>query len=786
MRAYCLHGTRWAIFVGLLIIISTARLAFAQTASLVVEGNRRIEADAIRSYFPHELDAAGIDRGIKALYASGLFEDARIDRVGGQLIVRVKEAPVIDRVAFEGNKLIKDKQLSSEIQSKPRGTLLRATVQADTQRILEIYRRSGRFAAKVDPKVIELPNDRVNLVFEIAEGEKATVKEITFSGNHAFSSQRLKQEIKTTETNLLSFLSSTDLYDPDRLEADRDLLRRFYLKRGYADVRVVGATAEFDPARKGFVVSFTIDEGALFRFGAVDVRSTAADVDASGLRTRVMSASGAVYSAGAVEKTVDDMTIALSKRGHPFTAVRPNVDRDEAGHLINVTYVIEDGPRVYIERINVRGNTRTRDYVIRREFEIAEGDAYNRAFIERGKRRLENLDYFKSVTITTEPGSAPDRIVLNVDVTEEQTGIFSISGGYSTVDGLIGEVNVGERNLLGSGRSVKASVTFGQYTQGFDLAVVEPYVLGSRIALGVDVFGKETTVNSNQSYGSAVYGGRISAGMPLTDEVNQQWRYSLYNQNLSLASAMADCSPGNPPPGCYANGEASLPIKQAVLDGSQWVSAVGTTTTYNTLDNNKNPTSGVHAELRQDVAGLGGDVNFFKTTGDVQYYHEVTNDVVGMARLQGGYVTPWGGQSLPFLSGFFGGPQLVRGFAPNGFGPRDLTPGTTMDNVGGSRYWATSAELQAPIPYLPPSFPLKVAVFADAGSLWGYSGQTTFPALGQSLQLGDSNVIRSSVGAGLIWASPLGPLRVDYAFPITKATYDVTQPFRFSAGGFGF
>jgi outer membrane protein insertion porin family len=562
-------------------------------------------------------------------------------------------------------------------------------------------------------------------------------------------------------------------------------LRRFYLKQGYADVRIVSALAEFDPAQNGFVITFTIDEGDLYHFGAVDIQSNVRDVDVASLRARLKSRPGDKYNAEAVEKTTEDLAIEVSKRGYAFAQVHPHGDRNYEAHLINLVYVLDEGPRAYIERINIRGNTRTRDYVIRREFDIAEGDAFNKVLVDRAERRLKGLGYFKTVKISNAPGSAPDRVVVNVDVEEQLTGDFSISGGYSTVEGPLAEVSVSERNLMGTGRAVKASVTYGEYIKAVDIGFVEPYFLGSRASAGVDVFGKQMLANAYQSYGTETYGASFSLGMPLTEEVGVQGRYSLYNQSLSLDPALLGCfPPNNPPPGCSAAGEASLPIRQAALNGPAWVSSVGTTVAYDSRDNKKNPRSGVYVELKQDLAGVGGDEKFLRSTGDVRYYHEVAPDIVAMGRVQGGYASGWDGQQVPLMNSFFGGPQLVRGFAPNGFGPRDLTPGTTMDNVGGNKYFVTTAEMQAPIPYLPSDFGLKLAVFSDAGSVWGYGGPTYFPSFGQSIQLADSTFIRSSVGAGLVWDSPLGPLRVDYSIPLTKTSYDVLQPFHFGVGGF--
>src|ERR1700732_372959 len=428
--------------------------ALAQTVdSIQVEGNRRVEVATIRSYFKPgpggRPDQALIGARLKALIETGLFQDVRINNAGGHLVVTVVENPVIGRIAFEGNKKVKDEQLSAEIQSKPRGTLSRPMVQSDAQRIVEIYRHSGRYDVRVNPEIIEQPNNRVDLVFTITEGSKTGVKSIEFIGNTTYSSYRLKDVIKTRESNLLSFLGGADVYDPDRVEADRDLIRRYYLKHGFADVQVVAALTEYDPQRKGFLVTFKIDEGQQYRVASVTFQSSIAALDGNALSRFSRVNVGSLYNAEALEKSVEEMQIEASRRGYVFAVVRPRGDRDFETHTVSIVFTIAEGPRNYIERIDVRGNTRTRDYVIRREFDIAEGDAYNRALVNRAERRLKNLTYFKTVKISTEPGSAPDRVILNVDVEEQSTGEFSVSGGYSTTDGALAEVSVSERNMLG-------------------------------------------------------------------------------------------------------------------------------------------------------------------------------------------------------------------------------------------------------------------------------------------------------------------------------------------------
>jgi outer membrane protein insertion porin family len=805
-------------------------------SSIVVQGNRRVDADTIRSYFkaaPGEhLDAAQVDTALKALYGTGLFQDVRISQAGGKLIVTVVEAPVINRLTFEGNHRIKDEQLTEEIQSKERGSLSRPTVQADTQRIIEIYQRNGRFDVKVVPKIIERPNNRVDLVFEINEGEKTGIKSIIFVGNVAYSAWRLKDVIKTSESNWLSFLQTTDVYDADRIEADRDLIRRFYLKHGYADVQVVSATGEYDPARKGFLVTFTIEEGPLYHFGTVDIQSNVRAVDGASLRPNLLMGAGQIYNGEAIEKTVENMTIELAKRGYPFGTVRPRGDRNPVAHTVGVVFVVDEGVRAYIERINIRGNFRTRDYVIRREFDIGEGDPYNRALVDRAERRIKNLNYFKSVKITNEPGSAPDRVVINVDVEEQSTGDFSIMGGYSTADGWLAEVSVQERNLLGTGRFARASVTYGQYTRGVELSYAEPYFLDTRTSMGVDLFAKETLANTYLSYGTESYGGTLKWGIPLREDFAVQLRYSAFEQKITLPSYLDDCNNINPNfassyptpsavvaasaagsvyPGigaaaaaggqtnCFQAGQASLPVRVELANGAYLTSSVGYGLSYNTLDNNKNPTNGVYFSFGQDFAGVGGDVAYMRSTVDMRTYYEVVSDLIGILHLQGGNMIGLGGQEVRMLDDFKMGPNLVRGFEPAGLGPRDITPGDSNDAIGGTMYWGASLEFQYPFFFLPKDSNFRGALFADAGSLWGYKGETQNPATGETnglitpagatpfvcqcgMQFADGPDVRASVGGSIIWDSPFGPLRFDFAYPILKQGYDRTQWFAFGGG----
>jgi outer membrane protein insertion porin family len=820
--------------------------AAAQTASsIVVEGNRRVEIETIRSYFRPgpggHLGQAQIDDGLKALIETGLFQDVRINQQGGRIIVTVVENPVIGRIAFEGNKKVKDDQLSTEIQSKPRGTLSRPMVQSDAQRIAEIYRRTGRYDVRVTPEIIEQPNNRVDLVFTINEGIKTGVRSIEFVGNVAYSGYRLRDVIKTRESNLLSFLGGNDVYDPDRVEADRDLIRRFYLKNGFADVQVIAALTEYDPEKKGFLVTFKIEEGQQYRVAQVNFVSSIATLDSNALRGFSRVSAGSVYNAEALEKSVEEMQIEASRRGYAFAVVRPRGDRNFEQHTVSITFAVDEGPRTYIERINIRGNTRTRDYVIRREFDLSEGDAYNRALVDRAERRLKNLDFFKSVKIVTEPGSSSDRVILVVDLEEKSTGDFSVSGGYSTTDGALAEVSISERNLLGRGLYAKASVTYGQYARGYSLSFVEPYLLDYRVALGLDLYQRQQLSNSYISYGTKTLGFSPRLGFTLREDLSLQLRYSIYQQEIQLPSYLANCNNNpangllafNPTPAyanlvgvgpggtingvtdtsnaglwCYSDGEASLPVRKELQSGKTLTSALGYSLNYNTLDNNRNPTDGLIVDFKQDFAGVGGDVTYLKSAIDAKYYTPLVSDIVGLIHLQGGMLNKLG-SDLRMLDHFQMGPNLVRGFAPNGIGPRDINPFGTGDALGGTKYWGASFELQMPFWFLPKEVGLKGSVYADAGGLWDYQGTTGWVATNEvngfnngvatscrpartlsatdagtclGLQYSEQNVVRTSVGVGLIWQSPFGPLRFDYAVPLTKGQFDRVQQFKFGGG----
>jgi outer membrane protein insertion porin family len=830
-------------------LLAVCAITPAAAQTIVVQGTQRVDAETIRSYF-RGTDQGRINDAVKELYATGLFSDVRVVREGGRIVVRVTENQSINRVAFEGNSRLKSAMLSKEVQSRSRGAYNPATVEADIQRIKDIYRRAGRGDASVNARTVSLANGRMDVVFTINEGGKTGVREINFTGNTAYSGYRLRNLMETTQMNFMSWFKDSDVYDPDKIAADLERIRRFYLRNGYADFRVIGNDSRYDEASRGWIVNVTIEEGAPYTVAAVNVDSRIADIPSQTLIAKTGISVGQRYNGDKVEKAVNELTREVARKGYAFASARPSGDRNQQNNTVTINFIIEEGPRVYVERIIVRGNTRTRDYVVRREFDIGEGDAYNRVLVDRAERRLNGLGFFKSVKISNQPGSSPDRVVVIVDVEDRPTGSFGISGGFSTTDGFLAEVSVSEANFMGRGQFAKAAITYGQRTRGIDLSFTEPYFMGYRLSAGFDLFARETRNSRFSVYETNTVGGAVRLGVPITEHLSVGFRYSLYRTEIKIPNdtrrPFNDCtfpisgltpltpaqvamqpagyvSPADPsiapdgPPvtnggtnfNCLTNGEASLAIKEAA--GTRITSMPGVSLVYSTLDNARNPTQGIYAELRADVAGLGGNAKFARGSFDARYYYPIWDDIVGFVRAQGGHVAALGGDKLRVIDNFNIGSSLVRGFAPNGLGPRDVSQGvdTRISGVGGTTYFGATAEVQFPIFGLPKEVGLKGALFADAGTLFGYNGNTVFNnlapfntnpiingcrapmqnAAGVSFQPGtcitvrDKSTIRTSVGVGLLWASPMGPIRFDYAWAITKDRFDVEQRFRFTGGG---
>ncbi|MAA98071.1 MAG: outer membrane protein assembly factor BamA [Stappia sp.] len=757
-------------------VIGVSQAEAAVASRIEVRGNTRIEASTVESYLTisrgRRYGPADVDESLKTLFATGLFEDVKISQQGGTLVVTVVENPMVNRISFEGNKRLSDKTLEGVVRTQERSMLTRAKVQSDVQNVLEAYRRSGRYRATVEPKIISRSNNRVDLVFEINEGDRTGIERITFIGNTKFSDGRLRDVVRTRQSGLLSFLRTTDNFDPDRLDADQELLRQFYYRHGYADFRIVSAVADLDREENVFYVTFTVEEGEQYTYGDIDLQTTLQDVDPEELRRKLRTDPGDTYSSLEVEKSLEDLTLDVSRQGYAFAQIRPRAERDYENRTISLTYYIEEGPRVYVERINVRGNDRTREYVIRREFDLAEGDAFNRVLIDKAERRLKDLQFFKDVRITTERGSSPDKIIVNVDVVEQPTGEVGFGVGYSTSDGVIGDVTIQEKNFLGRGQFVRARIAGGTSTQSYEFAFTEPYFLGRRISLSLDAYRRAYEKNDYRNYDLTTTGGSIGFGLPLRDdELRLNLVYRVFDQDLQQKNTS------------LSNGLMSSL-------GHNLTSAIGYSLVYDTRDSRTNPRDGFYASFGQEFAGLGGDSRYISTTVDARAYKELLPEwgVIGIARLGGGYITGIGGKSLRASEQFQHNDVWLRGFEPQGIGPRDSTTG---DALGGRWYMHANLEAEFPIFGLPKELGLSGAVFTDFGSVWN-----TDPAIANCVVvangcggsqpagqvLSDGFDPRLSAGFGVKWASPFGPLRADFAWPIIKQTGDRTQVFRIGGG----
>ncbi|WP_027285453.1 outer membrane protein assembly factor BamA [Rubritepida flocculans] len=730
-------------------------------SAVVVRGNQRIEADTIRSYMllqPGDLyDADRADRSLRTLFATGLFRDVRIARDGTRLVVEVQEAPIVNRVAFEGNRRVSDDVLAGEVQLRARSVLTPQLVQLDRQRILDLYARRGRFGARVEPKIIELDQNRVDLVFEIVEGDTALVARINFVGNQAFSDARLRDVISTREQAFYRFLSSSDTFDPDRLAFDRELLRRYYLRNGYPDVQIQGATAELAPDRSGFFITFQIEEGPRYSFGTVEITSAFPNLDTASLRRFLEVNPGSWYDGDAVERTAQALSDAANLRGFPFVDVQPQIVRDTENRKVNITFAINEAPRVFVERIDIEGNTRTQDRVIRREFRLAEGDAFNAAQVRRSRERIRNLGFFSDVQITNAPGSAPDRTVLTTRVNERATGEVSIGGGYSTDAGFLADFGIRERNLSGTGIDARIAATVAQRRSQVDLSVTEPAFMDRNLAVGADLFYVQRNLLLISGFNERRAGFSVRMGYEFNERLRQSWAYSLVNREVY------NIQPGT----------SRFVTEQA---GTTLLSQISQTLVYDTRDNPIEARRGYVLRLGTDLAGLGGDVAYLRTRADAALFLPLERafghqDYVLTISGSFGYLSNFDSSRRDrIVDRFFLGGENLRGFAIGGAGPRDLA---TRDALGGRLMWTQSTELRFPLPGLPDEIGLLGRAFVDVGSL-----SRTVAGAG----IGDTATPRVGAGVGVSWRSPFGLINIDIAHAVAKQSYDETQVVRFGFG----
>ena len=774
--------------------IATANVAEAAVVSTIsVRGNTRMDSDTVKSFLTIEpgqpFSNADIDESLKALFATGLFADVSIYQSGSALVVEVDENAVINEVFFEGNKRLKDPALTGMVQSQARGIFSPDTVASDVAIIEEAYSRVGRGDAVISSEIVPLANNRVNVVFKVNEGGKTKIRSITFVGNNAFRQTRLREEMSTKRSNLLSWLRNDDIYDPDKLAADEEKLRRFYFNNGYADFQILSTSAVLDEVSNEYNITITVDEGTKYTFDNIAIESTLDGVSPDAMYSLLKTKPGKTYSAEDVENSIIALTEAVAAQGYAFVEVVPRGNRNFNSSTIDVTYLIDQGARTYIERIIIVGNDMTRDYVIRREFDISEGDAFNQVFVQKSKKRLERLGLFERVDISTRQGSSADRVVIVVRVAEKASGNFSIGGGYSSSSGALGEISFTEKNFMGRGQLLRISGSFGEAEENYRLSFTEPYFLGYRLSAGFDIGRSSRGDTDSRRYGSTSTYGSIRFGMPLTDESRISVFYSYNDSSTDIDDDLLD--PGKalvaPEDGIQGNSKGELSAALAPPNSpTDWTrSGIGYTWSYNTLDDQITPREGMRLEVSQTAFGAGGDATYLTSEVKGQVFATLSEefDFVGLLQGRAGAQTNFGGSSgYRTLDNFFQGGRDIRGFSNNGFGPRDPVTG---DALGGMYYWNATAEVNFPAPFLPESYGVRGAFFADAGALWGLDsgGKKAIAAAHgiSSSSTGDVNddAMRASIGASIIWNSPFGPLRFDYAEPIVRKKYDDLRRFSF-------
>jgi len=748
--------------------------AYAQVQSglvqrILVIGNERIENSTIASYLPIQVgdtvDAARIDLALKTLFRTELFSDVKIDLQDGDLNIRVVENPIINKVVFEGNSSVKDDKIRDELTIRPRGIFTRAKVQGDVQRIIELYRRSGRISATVTPKVVELPQKRVDLIFEINEGPKSGVLDINFLGNEQFSDGDLSDVVVTKESAWYKFLSSNDNYDPDRIEYDKEQLRKHYRNRGFYDFRVVSAVAELSPSRNGFAITYTLEEGVKYKFGKISVETELKKLDGKVLEQLLPIRNGEVYQDEKIEQATDALTFAAGAAGFAFVDVRPRYVPNRETRTVDLVFQVREGPRVYVDRIDIVGNNRTLDSVIRRELNVAEGDAYNRVLVDRSRNQIRALGFFKDVEIEETPGTAPDRTSLRVKVEEQPTGELSFSAGYSSVDQLILDLGVSERNFRGRGQNLRARVSVGSLRQQIDFSFTEPRFLGRDLRGGVDLYTYRYDFSQQTAFDTSSTGMNLRLGFPLTQNASMGLRYVLRSDDVQVDDSL--CNAG------------TVSTTLCAQRGSNITSSLGYTVRLDRRNDPVKATRGFYVELSQDLAGLGGDVNYLRTEANGGWYYGFNKDFVFSATGSTGYIDGWGGDNVRINDRFYRGGNNFRGFETAGIGPRDTRAGRS-DALGGKFYAIGTAELTVPT-FLPEQYGIKAAVFTDVGTLGLLDDADRQSSLGViDPDIRDEMALRAAAGLSVFWRSPMGPIRFDFSQVLAKEDYDKTETFRFS------
>ena len=760
-----------ALAAGVMVpAVAQAQQQSGVVGRIVVEGNERIEQDTILSYLPVQVgdtvDQAKLDLALKTLTRTELFSDVRIQLQGDTLVIQVVENPIINQVIFEGNSNLKKDKLEDEVTVRPRGIFTKAKVQEDVGRIIELYRRSGRISATVTPKIVNLPQRRVDLIFEIREGPKSGILGINFQGNEQFAANDLRDVVVTKESHWYKFFESNDNYDPDRIEYDREQLRKFYRNHGYYDFHVVSSIVELAPDQHGFAVTYTVDEGAKYKFGKITVTTELKKLNPDILRSLLPIHSGQVFEDQRIETATDALTFAAGSAGFAFVDVRPQFHANPATHTVDVTFDVKEGPRVYIQRIDIVGNTATLDYVIRREMSLSEGDAYNRVLVDQSKNKIKALGFFKDVDITTQPGTEPDRTDLLVKVAEQPTGELSASAGYSSVDQLVLDLGFNQSNFRGRGQDVRARIEVGSLSQDIDFSFTEPHFLGRNMGAGFDLYATRYDFQQYASYQSASAGTALHLAFPLTNSSSMSLRYTLRTDDVIVDASL--CQPG----------DELVSVVLCDERGSFLTSAVGYSVRIDKRNDPVLPTRGWYLDLSQDFAGFGGNVYYVKNQWDGGWYHGFNKDFILNLSMTGGYIDGWNNDTVPIEDRFYEGGDTFVGFQLAGIGPRDVRYGDAL----GGKFFTVGEVLQTFPNYLPEQYGIKTAIIADVGTLGLLDKKDEFnPDTNAPLTtVRDDLGLRAAAGIDVRWKSPLGPLRFDLAYPVVKEPYDVTEVFRFS------
>lgn len=739
-------------------------LSFADGSNIVIKGNERISDVEIISY----LDVVGLNKksdlalqkSLKKLYATDLFLDVKISHEGKKIIVEVSESPMIAEVKFVGNKKIDDEALQSEVSLKKREIFSKAKLESDLKRINEIYLKSGRFLAKIDPKIIQKEQNRIELIFDINEGPKAKIGQIYFIGNKAFSDRELQDEISTKESKWWKFLSSSDVYDSDRIEFDREKLRRFYTARGYADFATISAVAQITPQKDSFFVTFLLEEGIKYNVGEINIINHVEKFDSSILEDEILIKKGKLYNSELISKTVDQMVEVMSEKSYAFAHIEPVLKRNREEKIIDIDFVVQETPKIYINQILIIGNTRTMDDVIRREVRVREGDAYNVTKINRSKQRLENLGFFEKVDLKTNRIGSSDKVDLVIEVKEKKTGEINLGVGYSTVNRLTTNAGIRERNLFGTGQDLGFNVQKSFASLSADISYTKPYFMGRSIDVGFDLFKYELQKRNSLAYDQNSQGITLRGNYSITEFLGHQLRYSYNQQDINNVESTA-----------------SFSIRSLV--GQFDTSSVGQTFLYDKRDNRMNPRSGYYISLSQEYNGVGGDIKTLKHEGSAGVYVPTFSDDYILKFLARGGMVDGLGQDVRSNNGFFLGGNNFRGFEYAGLGPRTKNAAGSAKNgdiIGGNVYYVGTMEFMFPLG-LPKELGINGILFSDNGTVKGVDNLSR-----SQTDIADTGSLRSSYGLSIAWASPMGPIRLDFSRVAKKEDFDQTQNFRFSFG----